>query len=67
MSQKHQNDVGFIQDGDINVEYLKVKMDLLKRWNPKVCKKINPTCVCGYNRQFCPSGHCLAEPRDAKQ
>ena len=27
--------------------YLKVKMDLLKRWHPKVCMKKNPTCDCG--------------------
>ena len=24
---------------DVNVGYLKVKMDLLKRWQQKVCKK----------------------------
>ena len=45
---------------EVNVGFLKVKMDLLKGWHPKLCKKKNPTCVRGYDRQFCPSGHCLA-------
>ena len=49
-----------IKMADVNVGYLKVKMDLLKRWHPKECKEKNPTCVCGYFRQFCHSGHCLA-------
>ena len=56
-----------IKMADVNV---RTKMDLLKRWHPKVCKKKNITWVCGYVRQFCPSGHCLAsrgscsDPRD---
>ena len=49
-----------IKTADINVGYLKVKVDLLKRWHPKVCKKKSPTCICGLVRQFCPLGHCLA-------
>ena len=46
--------------GDVNVGYLKVKMDLLKDWHPKVCKKKKSTCVCGYVREFCPLDHCMA-------
>ena len=49
-----------IKMADINIGFLKVKFDLLKRWHPKVCKKKNPTWVCGYVRQFYTLGHCLA-------
>ena len=31
---------------DVNVGYLKVNIDLLKRCSPKVCKKKHPTFVC---------------------
>ena len=63
VKQRHKNvrmTSVLIKMEDVKVGYLKVKMDLFKRWHPKVCKKKNPTCVCGYVRQFCPSGHCLA-------
>ena len=57
---------------DVNVGHLKVKVDLVKRWHPKVCKKRNPTYVCGYDRQFCPHDpprvtvwhHSASDPRD---
>ena len=35
----------------------------------KACKKKNPLCVSGMDRQICPSGHSLAsrgKPHDAK-
>ena len=53
-----------IKIADVIIGYLKVKMDLLKRWHPKVCKKKNPTCVCGYVRQFCPLGEPLGSQRE---
>ena len=31
--------VSFLQDGDVNAVYLKVKLNLFKRWRPKVCKE----------------------------
>ena len=56
---------------DINVGYLNVKMDLLKRWQPKVCKKKNPTCafvdMIDNSVPWVTVWHHSAEPRDAKQ
>ena len=64
MSQTCQNDVSFIKDGGRKYRVFKGKTGVIKVLALKVCKIKNP--ICGYDRQICPSGHCLA-PSDAKQ
>ena len=33
----------FFKIAHVNAEHFKVKLNLFKRWHPKVCKKKNPT------------------------
>ena len=63
VKRRHKNvnmTSALIKMADINVRYFKVKMDFIKCWYQKLCTKKNPTYVCEKDRQFCPSGNCLA-------